>query len=198
VIGSFCGGVDVDLYPLDLAGEPIAARDGEHSVVVWKRLYLTPSAAKCSAVGVRQGSPNTLDAPKPTSSSSTKRTFRAPAGGRNCVIGGNLVPGSFALWVVRPMDLLSGIGSISRSGELFVGMALPKKSGPNETFDVKTQETPRKHRRSSREFLRLEASSVGCSTVKNDRLKGDSRNLVIRGWNKRCSRIDWSRLPDSF
>src|SRR5580698_6912387 len=57
-----------------------------------------------------------------------------------------------------------------RSRELFVGMVPPKVS-TGELFDVETQETPRKHRRSSRECCLLEPSILGCSTVKNDRFK---------------------------
>src|SRR3989440_11534523 len=42
------------------------------------------------------------------------RTFGAPVGGRNDVIGGNFVLGSLASYVVRPTALRSGIGSTSR------------------------------------------------------------------------------------
>jgi hypothetical protein len=73
-----------------------AWRVGAHSAVVWKRLYRSPPAASRSAVGVRQGPPNVLDAPKPTSSTSTTSTFGAPSGGSNGSIGGNAVSGSFA------------------------------------------------------------------------------------------------------
>ncbi len=73
-----------------------ACRVGEHSAVVWKRLYLRSSAASRSAVGIAQGPPNALPAPKPTSSSSTTSTLGAPAGGRSGMIGGNSVSGSFA------------------------------------------------------------------------------------------------------
>ena len=73
-----------------------AWRVGEHSAVVWKRLYFRPFAASRSAVGVEQGPPNALDEPKPASSSSTTSTFGAPAGGRSGSIGGNDVSGSFA------------------------------------------------------------------------------------------------------
>src|SRR3954454_13718417 len=58
-----------------------AWRVGEHSAVVWKRLYFSPFAARRSAVGVAHGPPNALAAPNPTSSSKTMRTFGAPAGG---------------------------------------------------------------------------------------------------------------------
>ncbi len=73
-----------------------ACRVGEHSAVVWKRVYLSPSAASRSAVGIAHGPPKALPAPKPTSSSSTTSTFGAPAGGRSGAIGGNAVSGSFA------------------------------------------------------------------------------------------------------
>ena len=74
----------------------IAWRVGAHSAVVWKRLYFRPPAASRSAVGVWHGPPNVLDAPKPTSSSSTISTFGAPAGGSSGSIGGYAVSGSFA------------------------------------------------------------------------------------------------------
>ena len=48
-----------------------------------------------SAVGVRIGPPNALDAAKPTSSSSTRITFGASSGGRKGSIGGNFVSGSW-------------------------------------------------------------------------------------------------------
>ena len=73
-----------------------AARVGEHRAVVWNRVYLSPSAASRSNVGVLHGPPNALDAPKPTSSSRMTRTFGAPAGGRTGLIGGNVVSGSLA------------------------------------------------------------------------------------------------------
>src|SRR5262245_48153953 len=88
---------------------------GSHNAVVWNRLYLSPPAASRSAVGVRHGPPNTLDAPKPTSSSSTISTLGAPSGGSNGSIGGNAVSGSFASYVVRPGDGRSGIGNIVRA-----------------------------------------------------------------------------------
>jgi len=65
-----------------------AARVGEHNEVVWNRVYLSPLLASRSKVGVWHGPPNTLAAPKPTSSSSTTSRFGAPAGGRSGVIGG--------------------------------------------------------------------------------------------------------------
>ena len=73
-----------------------ACRVGEHSAVVWKRLYFSPFAARRSAVGIAHGPPNALEAPKPTSSSRTIKTFGAPAGGRSGSIGGNTAAGSFA------------------------------------------------------------------------------------------------------
>jgi hypothetical protein len=73
-----------------------AARVGEHNAVVWNRVSFKPPAARCSAVGMLTGPPKALEAPKPTSSSSTTSTFGAPAGGRSGVIGGKLVSGSLA------------------------------------------------------------------------------------------------------
>jgi hypothetical protein len=82
--------------------------------VVWKRVYFRPSPASRSAVGVPIGPPNALDAPNPTSSSSTTRTLGAPGGGRSRVIGGNDVSGSFASYVVSPACARSGIGRTDR------------------------------------------------------------------------------------
>src|SRR5215470_2881619 len=65
-----------------------AERVGEHSAVVWKRVYFKPLAASRSKFGVRHGPPNALDAPKPTSSIRTTSTFGAPSGGRSGTIGG--------------------------------------------------------------------------------------------------------------
>jgi len=59
-----------------------AARVGEHSAVVWNRLYFSPSAARRSKFGVRAGPPNALFDPNPASSIRMTRTFGAPAGGR--------------------------------------------------------------------------------------------------------------------
>src|SRR5258708_4788084 len=73
-----------------------ACRVGEQSAAVWKRLNLRPPAARRSAVGVLHGPLKALEEPKPASSIKTIRTLGAPLGGRNCVIGGNLVSGSFA------------------------------------------------------------------------------------------------------
>ena len=91
-----------------------AARVGEQSAVVWKRLYLRPFAASRSTFGVLIGPPKALDAPKPTSSIRTTRTFGAPAGGRSGSIGGNDVSGSLASYVVSPTGVMSGIGRMSR------------------------------------------------------------------------------------
>jgi hypothetical protein len=105
---------EVDLDPMDLAREAtvcrrVVRRDGgaglvadvgrlvggeDHRLggldpaVVWNRLYFRPPAASRSAFGVAHGPPNALDAPKPTSSSNTIRTFGAPSGGSNGSIGG--------------------------------------------------------------------------------------------------------------
>jgi hypothetical protein len=73
-----------------------AARVGEHSAVVWNRLYFRPVVASRSAIGVEHGPPNALAAPNPMSSSSTTSTLGAPAGGRSGSIGGKLVARSLA------------------------------------------------------------------------------------------------------
>jgi hypothetical protein len=82
--------------------ERMAARVGEQSAVVWKRLYLRPSAASRSAFGVWHGPPNALEEPNPASSTRMISTFGAPAGGRSGSIGGNDVSGSFASYVMSP------------------------------------------------------------------------------------------------
>ncbi len=74
----------------------MACRVGAQRAVVWKRLYVRPPAASRSAFGVRQGPPKALEAPKPTSSRRTIRTFGAPAGGKSGSIGGKAVAGSLA------------------------------------------------------------------------------------------------------
>ena len=80
----------------------MAWRVGEQSAVVWKRLNFSPPAASISALGVWHGPPKALDAPNPTSSIRMTSTLGAPLGGRNCSIGGNLVSGSFASYVIKP------------------------------------------------------------------------------------------------
>ena len=92
-----------------------ACRVGAQSAVVWNRLYRSPPAANRSAVGVRHGPPNALEAPKPTSSSRMTRTFGAPSGGSKGSIGGKAVSGSFASYVVRPGAGRSGIGKDARA-----------------------------------------------------------------------------------
>src|SRR3954451_17283286 len=102
----------------------MAARVGEQSAVVWKRVYFNPCTASRSAFGVWQGPPNALEAPKPTSSSRMTRTFGAPTGGRSGLIGGDFVLGSLSSYVVRPTGLRSGIGSTSRPREGICASAL--------------------------------------------------------------------------
>ncbi len=76
--------------------ERSAARVGEQSAVVWKRVNLSPPAASRSAVGVAHGPPNALDEPNPASSIRTIRTLGAPSGACTGSIGGNFALGSFA------------------------------------------------------------------------------------------------------
>src|SRR5215471_2945517 len=57
-----------------------AARVGEHSAVVWKRLNRSPSAASRSIVGEGTSPPNVLNCPKPASSIRISTTFGAPLG----------------------------------------------------------------------------------------------------------------------
>ena len=68
-----------------------------------------------SAVGVAQGPPNALVAPKPTSSRRMTKTFGAPSGGRSGSSGGNLAAGSFASSYTGPVYGGSGIGRWSRT-----------------------------------------------------------------------------------
>jgi hypothetical protein len=64
-----------------------AERVGEQSAVVWKRVYFNPVAASRSKLGVWQGPPNALDAPKPMSSIRITSTMGAPTGGMIDTIG---------------------------------------------------------------------------------------------------------------
>jgi hypothetical protein len=91
-----------------------ACRVGEQRAVVWKQVYFRPPAASFSASGVWQGPPKALEAPKPTSSRRMIKTFGAPLGGRNCSIRGNLVSGSLASYVIRPVRSGVGIGRCDR------------------------------------------------------------------------------------
>ena len=74
-----------------------AARVGEQSAVVWKRLYLSPPLASRSAVGVWMTPPKALEAPNPTSSNRTIRMLGESFGGRNGLMGGKCALGSLAL-----------------------------------------------------------------------------------------------------
>ena len=80
-----------------------AARVGEQIAVVWKRVYLSPSAASRSNVGVWHGPPKALEAPNPTSSISTMSTLGAPWGGRIGRMGGRETSGSLASYSTWPM-----------------------------------------------------------------------------------------------
>ena len=73
-----------------------AARVGEHSAVVWNRVYFSPRPATRSAVGISHGPPKALPAPKPTSSNNTSNTFGAPAGGRTGAMAAKPLSGSRA------------------------------------------------------------------------------------------------------
>jgi hypothetical protein len=119
-----------------------AARVGAQRAVVWKRLYFRPPAASRSAVGVRQGPPNALDAPKPASSISTMSTLGAPAGGRSGSIGGNLASGSFASNGRSPSNAGSGMGRFSR--EIWLGTvgsfpSYPSRCGSDQCSPVHEQ-----------------------------------------------------------
>ena len=101
-----------------------AARVGEHSAVVWKRVYFRPSAARRSNVGVWGAPPNALLEPKPASSMRMMSTFGAPSGGRIGSIGGKAVSGSFASYVVTPVWARAGIGRIARLESLIPTWAI--------------------------------------------------------------------------
>src|SRR4051812_49737654 len=88
-----------------------AWRVGAHKAVVWNLLYRNPPAASRSAVGVWQGPPNALEAPNPTSSSRTTRTFGAPAGGSSGSIGGDAAAGALSSSVVSPPRGGAGVGN---------------------------------------------------------------------------------------
>src|SRR5215471_3534289 len=57
-----------------------AARVGEHSAVVWKRVYRRPFLASLSRLGVGTCPPKVPHCPKPQSSMRMRRTFGAPSG----------------------------------------------------------------------------------------------------------------------
>jgi len=67
-----------------------AMRVGEHSAVVWKRLYFSPFFASFSAFGHVVGPPKALEWPKPMSSISTMTMLGAPLGGLTSKRGGAL------------------------------------------------------------------------------------------------------------
>ena len=91
-----------------------AWRVGEHSAVVWKRLYFSPAAASFSKAGVLHGPPKALEAPKPTSSSRTIRTLAPPPAGRSGSIGGKVAFGSFASNADGPGRRCCGMGRTAR------------------------------------------------------------------------------------
>jgi len=91
----------------------MAARVGEQSAVVWKRLYRAPSSARrCSAL-VWIGPPNVLGCPNPTSSSRMISTFGAPLGAAN--IAGTSGSESAYVVPILPLNLRGGTGITSRA-----------------------------------------------------------------------------------
>ena len=80
-----------------------AARVGEQSAVVWKRVKRRPPRASRSKLGVWQGPPNALEAPNPASSIRINSTLGAPFGGRSGPMGGNLASGSLASYATGPV-----------------------------------------------------------------------------------------------
>jgi len=72
-----------------------AARVGEHSAVVWKRLYLRPPAASFSRFGVSHGPPNTARRAEARVVDQHDEHVRArPSAGRSGSIFGYFVSGS--------------------------------------------------------------------------------------------------------
>src|SRR3954454_3228782 len=114
--------------------ERSAARVGEQSAVVWKRLYFSPPAARRSAVGVAHGPPNALEAAKPTSSRSTIRTLGAPAGALRGSIGGNTASGSLASSGSPWGRGGSGIGSWVREVSVTLAHVLSGSGSPCVTW----------------------------------------------------------------
>src|SRR4051812_20362356 len=98
-----------------------AARVGEHSAVVWKRLYLRPRLASLSKVGVGIGPPKVLEAPKPTSSVMMSRTLGASLGALISLGKSGLE--SLALRPTWPLKGGSGRGRLSTGWSL--GGCLP-------------------------------------------------------------------------
>src|SRR5262245_26801452 len=98
-----------------------AARVGEHSAVVWKRLYLIPRLASLSNVGVGIGPPKVLAAPKPTSSVMMSKTFGAPLGALTSLGKSGLdVRAMRSIW---PLNGASGLGRDSSGCSLGAGFA---------------------------------------------------------------------------
>ena len=87
-----------------------AARVGLQRAVVWKRLYLSPSAASLSSVGDGIPPPKVEYCPNPVSSSKIRTTFGAPLG---AFTGWGNCGGSESLYVLPtlPWNLKSGLGS---------------------------------------------------------------------------------------
>src|SRR5262245_60800725 len=86
-----------------------AARVGEQSAVVWKRLYLSPRLASLSNVGVGIGPPKVLDAPNPTSSVMMSKTLGAPLGGLT-----SLGKSGFEVLAIRSISPLNGASGLGR------------------------------------------------------------------------------------
>src|SRR5262245_9166454 len=86
-----------------------AAREGEHSAVVWNMLYRRPAFASLSYVGVGIGPPNVLDAPKPTSSVMMSSTLGAPLGAWTPL--GKSGVDSLAVRPILPLNGWAGWGS---------------------------------------------------------------------------------------
>ena len=99
---------------------------------MWKRLYLSPLPASRSAVGVWQGPPKALEAPKPHVVDEDDQDVGGAPGGRSGSIGGNAVSG--ILGVVGDQALVGMVGdrqdvALNFVRTLFVAHSFPLRVG---------------------------------------------------------------------
>src|SRR4051812_10490547 len=93
-----------------------AARVGEQSAVVWKRVYRKPFFASRSRFGVGIWPPNVLHCPNPASSIRMSRTLGAPSGALTM----GILSGFDALYVspITPWNGASGRGRVDAAAPL--------------------------------------------------------------------------------
>ena len=117
---------------------------------------LEPGRASRSAVGVAIAPPNALEAPKPTSSSSTMRTLGAPAGGRSGSSDGAAAGALEASPLGGTSPGASGMGSTLRSKDsdiilsVVIGAIPWRHARPNATSSRIGELTRRRRRARSR------------------------------------------------